>query len=331
MNREHSSFSSTSLVHLPRRCSIGYRTGRALSKHFTLSLKQSSPSKFTEDHQIASNRRKLEQDKFFLSILHMVQFSKPIPNLLKQACAAKCGQSFELYNETTQMEFHTVLCELLEQYKNSLDDLVNYPASKPNFNSPKTYRETLLMAVGIGDTLHHLTRTAAIKKHLQALESCLDDRRQDKAEDTRLEKMVEEMVEDSDLCSVQPSALHKGDVVPLWQSYFNWLRLMVVHFEAVWILNMHINDSNFQYNGAAIKILAPPRVSQVMLTWKQLLQSDHFSQVDTGPGETTPHRSTDEIILFLDQWSLPDNDDGVSIEDILSMVTDLHKNPHASN
>jgi len=148
---------------------------RALSKHFTSSLKQSSPSKFTEDHQIASSGHELEQDKIFLSILHMVQFSKPIPNLLKQAYAAKCGQSFELYNETTQMEFHTVLCELLEQYEKSLDDLVNYPASKPNFNSPKTYRETLLMAVGIGDTLHHLTRTAAIKKHLQALESCLDD------------------------------------------------------------------------------------------------------------------------------------------------------------
>ena len=136
---------------------------RALSKHFTSSLKKSSPSKFTEDHQIASNERELEQDKFFLSTLHTFKFSKPIPNLLKQALAAKSGQSFELYNETTQMEFHTVLCELLEQYEKSLENLVNYPPSKSNSNSPKTYRETLLTAVIIGDTLHHLTRTAAIK------------------------------------------------------------------------------------------------------------------------------------------------------------------------
>ena len=41
---------------------------------------------------------------------------------------------------------------------------------------------------------------------------------------------------EEDIHGVQPSAVHDGNVVPLWESYLNWLKLMVGHLEAIWIV-----------------------------------------------------------------------------------------------
>ena len=179
------------------------------------------------------------------------------------------------------------------------------------------YRKNLYAAAIYGDTLLHLARSSAIEKHLKTVESLLSDLRQDKSDDAKLEEMTEE---DSDLRSVQPSAIHDGEVVPLWESYLHWLRLMVVYFDAVSTLILYIQRPGFQHNGVAIKILTPPRVSKEMFSWTRLLESKHF------PTMLLSGISTAEIAKFLNTWSSSDEkgkDNSVEIDGVLKAFREL--------
>jgi len=43
----------------------------------------------------------------------------------------------------------------------------------------------------------------------------------------------EEEEEDTELCGIQLLTLHQGECLPLWKAHNNWLKLMVIYFDAV--------------------------------------------------------------------------------------------------
>ena len=273
------------------------RLTHPLSMPFKVSLNKLS-SDFPKPTQIAYDANDLNHDKAFLSLLSAIQsdISKPTPNLLKVAEASN-NEPFELYTEETQSEIHTLICDLLEKYERSLEALTKY---SPDTTS--SFIVTLLRAVGFGNALHHLIKTTAIKKHLKAIELHLDNFRAD-ADELELKEtdMEGDMPDNPDIRSVQPSAVHDGNVMPPWESYLNWLKLMVAHVEAIWVVTAHITDREFQYTGINIKMLIPPRSKQTMLPWEKLLTSSHFPP-GPPPGsieKNLPLRLTEEIISFL--------------------------------
>jgi hypothetical protein len=86
-------------------------------------------------------------------------------------------------------------------------------------------------------------------------------------------EMTEDEPHNPELDSVQPATTHNEDSapLPLWQSYKDWLRLMVVHFDGVAILSKYVQSLGPVYKGISIEVLAPPRVSGEMLSWENLL------------------------------------------------------------
>jgi hypothetical protein len=289
-------------------------SNETLSKPFYNSLKSLPVSMLPEPRNTTCDANSA-RDKAFLSTLLYFQTRTQIPNLREQAKTAHADKPFEVYTEKTQGEFHDLLCELLEDFESSVAKLAAHHGSTPSTNS--NYRADLYSAVIYGDTLLHLARSSAIEKHLETVEDLLVDFRRNKVGDVKLEEMVEE---DSDLRSVQPSAIHNGEPVPLWRSYLNWLRLMVVYFDAVSTLIKYIKQRDFQYDGVTIKILTPPRVSQDMLPWMKLLESKHF------PDMPLSATSTADIIEFFNACSYSDQEakyNSVALKDVLKAVHKL--------
>ena len=295
-----------------------------LSIPFITCLKATPTStlKFPDDHEdlgSASSNPELEYDQIFLSLLPSIETSKPIPILLNQAADPGHGK---LYTRETQAEFHSLLRHLLEKYIESVEQLTSY--GSPNYSGPAKYNDALLNVVVFGGALFQLTTTSAIKKHLQAIEPHLrsgDHKHMDTSQDIE---------NDPDLCSVQPSAIYENHIVPLWQSYLNWLKLMVGHFEALWILSAYIKAPAFSYEGVIIKVLMPPPVRTTMLSWKGLLESEHFPGAQSLMGGVVPDQQTKDIISFLEEWS--DRSHGIGhIKTILSEVRKLSDSPKSGN
>jgi hypothetical protein len=95
--------------------------------------------------------------------------------------------------------------------------------------------------------------------------------------------------EDVNLNRVQPCVIRDNVLLPLWRSYLDWLRLMVVHLDAIAILTGYVSGQEFRYNDISIKILLPPHVGSSILSWSEFLNSKHFPA----------NIETQEIIKFL--------------------------------
>ena len=89
------------------------RLDHEILEPFLSSLTKLTTFKLTERPQPASPA-KLRRDKDFLLAIRSFRTDKPIPKIKTQAQAASTGEAFEVYTEDTCMEFHRLLCELLE-------------------------------------------------------------------------------------------------------------------------------------------------------------------------------------------------------------------------
>lgn len=117
----------------------------------------------------------------------------------------------------TCIKFHKLLCELLERFKEHLNKLTRYLA-RDIVEWESLYQDILLHVVFYGESLHRLVRSDAVTKHLQAIQPLLADPHHDKIGNVMMTGQEEE--DDTELASVQPSAIHKSGIVqPLWRSY----------------------------------------------------------------------------------------------------------------
>jgi hypothetical protein len=219
-----------------------------------------------------------ERDRLF--ICSMPSFVKaarhPIPNLER---AAKQQPPVGIYNKDTYMEFHLLLCSLLQDFRDSLTDLVNLQATL------KRDLETILKALKkvtiYGTLLMTMVRSSAIETHLRGIEHLLEvDPRKLW---TPSEVGAEVDTDDADFQRLKPFSTRKGKPLSPWQSYRDWLQLMVHYFDSATILTTYIQQFNPPPT-IAITILTPPATDKRMLPWTELLKTEHFSRTET-PGE----------------------------------------------
>ncbi len=216
-----------------------------------------------------------------------------IPNLHELCKSTADDRSARLYTAGTCTEFHWLLRQLLEMFE---DQLKNVHINR--LKDPKNFLSLLDGPILFGNALWAISRSGAIESHLKAIEDKLlslhgtADEGQDRsgAGEGEINGSDAEGDEiDADHQDVQPFTYRGDNKVPLWMSYRDWLRLMVVHFDAVAIIHRHVTSKYFPYEGVSLRVIVPPPVDDKLLPWEELLRSQHF------PGEGR----TEEIIKFL--------------------------------
>jgi hypothetical protein len=247
--------------------------------------------KFIEEPYTAPTRKGNEDpDQLLFNIIPSINPIMPIPNLMQMFEANE--QPYKLYNKDTYMEFHKLLCDLLNGYHQSLKALENLqkrlkePLNKDDVKDILTHLVTVRAA---GESLRAIVRGAAIEKHLKTIAHLLEVGN-GKPSGTTTEEDTEE---DTEFEVLRPYTLHRGQRLLPWQSYKDWLRLMIIYFDAVQILDKHANSSI----DISIKILAPSLPDQKMLRWEELLRHKvYFPElIAEGPEQT----SAETLISFL--------------------------------
>jgi len=274
--------------------------------------------KFTETPKGKSKAQEAQSDKHLLikvlPVLHEYIPHLPMLNLLQQGEAASTQGQYNIYTEDTYIEFHALLCKLLKCFEESLDKLKTYHKEKDRLSKLSKFELHLAAVLTYGTALQLLARCSAIDKHLKAIKPFLSNHCHDKTADIKLQMMMEKKEEVVDV------ELEGTTVQSRWKSYRDWLRLIVVHFDAVSILADHIASPNFQADKIVIKILSALCPSQVMLSWQDLLNSKHFPAHALN---STPNASLKEIIDSLKLWLEPEGDKVNTIEVVLKAVQDL--------
>ena len=80
-------------------------------------------------------------------------------------------------------------------------------------------------------------------------------------------------------------------ITPMWQAYYKWLKLMVVHFDAMHVL---ISFRERVQKPITIKIISTPQPDKLLMPWKKLLENERYF-----PNWLLP---TSTIIAFLEEW-----------------------------
>jgi hypothetical protein len=196
-----------------------------------------------------------------------------IPNLLH---AANMPHPTKIYNESTYMEFHSLLCELLTRFRDSLRDLlsVRRDFSKKDHLSAKEddlakFRSQVFV---FGHYLGTMAKSSAIETHLQNIDS-------EKLLEVDSEKLWTLETEDTDFTDFQhlkPYSTRKGKMLLPWESYRDWLKLMLHYFDAAQVLLTHVNSCDPHIPAISITIITPPVPDDQMLPWTTLLEDESF-------------------------------------------------------
>ena len=75
-------------------------------------------------------------------------------------------EGIEIYNESTYIKFHLLLCELLFRFKDSLERLRDLQGKSPTVEE---LLENLIRVQVMGRYLKTMARSAAIETHLQSI------------------------------------------------------------------------------------------------------------------------------------------------------------------
>ena len=142
-----------------------------------------------------------------------------------------------------------------------------------------------------GYTLLWLLNSSAIEPHLKNIEPLLQDHRRKEAE---LPVLLS--VEEDDTVDVYPSTLKD-----VWESYKEWLMLILTHFIAVERLVGYVTGPHFHYDEIAIKLLVTPWPSSPdpLPSVRSLLKEGLVGAIQNDP------KLNKEIISFLEDRKFP--------------------------
>lgn len=302
-------------------------------RHSTLSMPYSSSLRavtnfsFCEFHRLPTTAE-MESDQSLLARslpTVITRLRTKIPKIQEQMELAKANKPLQFYTKDTCMEFHLLLCELLERFEAALEQLSKSRSKTAHAvkGSPE-FEKNLSAVIFYGYSLQRIARGSAIDKHLQNIQSLLNDHR-------RVQTMqeVDEMEEEDDveLSGVQPGATPKGSTPqPLWKSYKDWLRLILVHFDAVEILVAYVTGEHFHHNAIVFKILVSPPVDDAMLPWQTLFEDPtlfpaYTASLDHKASSILP-QTNDQILAFLNDAISSDPEHAlVSTQQVMKTVT----------
>ena len=287
---------------------------KTLSKPYLKSLKQVST--FDVDiSKLDETSRGVEHDRLFLVRFFLetsLKFQKKYPAISKQA-ERKGDAGFQLYTKDTSADFHALLIFLLEGFKNTLEKLSKMRAAqKDSTPCSREFDKTVQLITTYGYALLRLSHGAALWMHLKTIAPLLQSNLeklyfQAKTPAPDGEQEHEEL--DADLKAVQFSV---GDAVenPLWQSYIDWLRLLMTHFDAVEVLVTFFTVPSCPYETVSVHIFSVQHGGKKLLPWRQLLQDSTIFPTQTIRNplskQPVPQTSNKTMLEFLD--SINDSD-----------------------
>jgi hypothetical protein len=179
-------------------------------------------------------------------------------------------QLSEIYDRNTCIEFHLLLCELLSKFKNSLNS-VERKRKKKNGESQDVLKALRKVRI-VGYYLRTMVRSSVMEAHLQSISSRLD------FDTTKSWTPGPEDSEDTDIAEFQrlkPFSMRRGRVVLLWESYRDWLMLLVHYFDAAEELALYVKSYGRNLK-ISISILSPPKSDKLTLSWTDLLEDEHL-------------------------------------------------------
>jgi hypothetical protein len=255
-----------------------------LSMPYIESLRKVDVTEIRFREQKPPSDEDIHRDQRFLSfVLQLFGFGNKFPTIASQAELLRKGEPFQLYSNNTYKEFHELLLFYLQGFSESLDEL---SVARKTAVTLQDFKDPLERVVVNGYVLQKLSKTFALETHLQIIELSLREHRRAANVAASMSNSVkgEEQCgdredNDEELEAVQPSVtIQPSTVIPLWRSYRNWLRLMVVHFDAVHILSRYFQTGpNSQHQPLiSLRILVAPPVDRALFPWRQLLDSTHF-------------------------------------------------------
>ena len=289
---------------------------KTLSKPYIDSLNLVKPEDVSFNESLPHeqpSRRENEADWSFLEFVQITahRLRTQIPHIREQAELAAANKDFQLYNKNTCKEFHLLLLELLQRFQTSLKDL---KANVDNDQFPNYVRQVLSAGYG----LQTMSKGTALRMHLRTIEAKLvDPRRPDMSmpmprgnaekdeEQGKAQGEEQDEEQDEELEAVQTSAVsmeHNVPVpVPLWKSYRNWLKLMVIYFDAVSTLFQYITGPTFNNQRISLKILVAPPTDKALLPWRELFNDPKLFPTET---EADPFSTNADILNFLNDAAL---------------------------
>lgn len=233
-----------------------------------------------------------------------------IPNLMKMAHAAKDQKPLFLYNKDTCMEFHEILCELLERFHQSLIDLKNVEKLKVKKRKDdgcisqsdlEVIKDVLDRVLSLGRALRAIVRGSSIKVHLATIAPFLELRT------GKFWPLAYGSEDDAEFRLLKPYSTdgHNEPLLPQ-KSFHDWLRLMVHHFDAIHVLDHHLmNLKSSSPIDISIMILYPSLPDGNMLTWKELIENEkYFPPIPHTPDQP----SAADLISFLASTTIHEDD-----------------------
>jgi hypothetical protein len=259
---------------------------------------------FSFDPKLQRERGSTEilNDQTFLNYIfdNLAVVKIPIPNItgLYNDYKSRLHQddaNFELYTHDTCTEFHCLLINLLNSFKDSIAEMSTAAESK-NYEIFKTNLKTTLST---GYALLTMIKGRAFQMHLQTIEGLLKNIIQSMPTPKK-EKDEEDEEEHSEEINEELEAIQqRSDAGPksLRKIYRDWLQLMVVHFDAVDVLVGYVNGA-FPYKSITVKILVPPTLSRELLTIHELLTDKDipFPKLDSHKPLGPTNEGIDEFI-----------------------------------
>ena len=247
------------------------------SQPYIESLKGVTTFQFDESrlHRDQVSRKEIANDRQFLLTFFLPTSSvlkTDAPKLLEKAKAAKDSEDIQFYTKDTCEEFHQLLLEVLISFEKSLENL-NTARGNPEVPTQGSddFKKKVDLVILYGYALERLTKGAALKMHLITISHLLNrTHRRSMAMPASGEEQTEL---DEDLEAVQPSVTVEGTSMPplISTSYIDWMKLMIVHFDAVNILVGYVTGTDFKYDTISIQILVAPPEDDRLLPWKDLI------------------------------------------------------------
>jgi hypothetical protein len=188
---------------------------------------------------------------------------------------------FPIYNNKTSMEFHQLLLELLTCFEKAVVELC-YLSGLENFDTSQ-FTNALTDAQVYGYGLLKVARGQGFRMHMENIAPSLNKPDHanagapvpvSNANNPGEEQEPEEDEELKALELVLQSNRDKDGTLPrktLAESYVNWLRLTVAHFDAIEIVIQYVMSSNFQHNDISITNLVAPLSSAALYPWQELI------------------------------------------------------------
>lgn len=277
---------------------IKRRLKNDLSKPYMKALRAVKTVLFDESQRGTPRADELANDRQFLVNYLLTTAERrgtETPNLIKQAELARDHKPFHLYTEDTCMEFHNLFIDLLEEFGKALDAMgKEVKAQGKNSSNPakgsEKFKQQVNIVVLCGYALQRLSKSAALKMHLKLIGPLLKTNLG--IFPPQMTEEEEELDEDPDLEALQP-------LLRIETSYIDWLRLVLVHFDAAEILVNFVTEETFVYKDISIEIVVAPPVGECLLPWKELLMDSTLFPGPRSSTQASTSTTNDQILEFL--------------------------------